>query len=337
MNSSAGRQKNIILYGVYMEKYLITGFSGFVCRHLLDLIEKEGEKSSVTGIDLSPPDFDITSYSNIKINFIELNLMNSGKLESIISECNPDYIIHLAAFSSVGRSWKEPQLSFTNNTGIFLNIIDAVRKLGIKCRILSVGSSEVYGNYTPEEMPLKENYCVRPVSPYAVARVSQEQLSSVYTQSFGLDIVMTRSFNHIGPWQKDIFVIPSFVKKILEIKNISGSNREMFTGDISIIRDFLDVRDVVKAYFFLLKKGQTGSIYNISSGEGHSLRQIIDLITEITSTEIDLKLDQKLIRPGDNRVIIGSNLKLVRETGWKQTFSLKQTIKDIIGYWEDIL
>ena len=149
-------------------------------------------------------------------------------------------------------SWQHPEDSFTNNCNIFLNLIDAIRKSSPNCRILSVGSSEEYGNVAHADLPIRENQPLNPLSPYAVARVSQEQLSRVYVDAFGMQIIMTRSFNHIGPRQDERFVIPSFVKQILGIKHSGLSKGEIETGDVSIIRDFVDVRDVVDAYYKLL-------------------------------------------------------------------------------------
>ena len=164
-----------------------------------------------------------------------------------------------------------------------------------------------------------------PVSPYAVARVSQEMISKVYVDGYGLDIIMTRSFNHIGPFQKDIFVISSFARQLVEIKRNGSDSGKLITGDTSIVRDFTDVRDVVAAYDLLLKKGRTGEISNVCSGRGTSLRDAIDIMAGILDLRIQTQVNEKLVRPSDNRVIIGSNEKIKKEVGWRSSIPLEQS------------
>jgi GDP-4-dehydro-6-deoxy-D-mannose reductase len=207
-----------------------------------------------------------------------------------------------------------------------LNLLEAVL-------ILSIGSSEEYGNVAQEDLPLKEDHLIMPVSPYAVARVSQELLSQIYTNGYGLDIVMTRSFNHIGPLQKDIFVIPSFVKQLLKIKN-TRCNGDLISWDLAIVRDFTDVRDVVGAYYRLLTQGKKGDVYNICSGKGLSLRQVLEKLCNILDINVNVVVDRNLIRPSDNRIIIGSNEKIKMNHGWEPRYSLENSLNDMIKYWQ---
>ena len=172
---------------------------------------------------------------------------------------------------------------------------------------------------------------MKPISPYAVARVSQELLSKIFVESYHLDIVLTRSFNHIGPWQDERFVVPSFIKRIRGIKE-SGQNVGIIeTGDVSVIRDFVDVRDVVRAYYLLLKKGHSGEIYNICSGKGISLRDVIQMIAEKFEVQVTSKINPQLMRPNDNKVIIGTNYKIYDELGWVPEILLEQTISDMVS------
>jgi GDP-4-dehydro-6-deoxy-D-mannose reductase len=317
-----------------MNKYLITGFSGFVGRHFVEYLEDKGDSCLVKGLDISNPDFRCDHYKNVKVSFDKVDLLSKEQVEYIIHEFQPNYILHLASFSSVAFSWKEPVQSFQNNTNIFLNLIDGVRKLNIDTRILSIGSSEEYGNVTDEDLPLTEDHRLNPVSPYAVARISQEYLSKVYMDGYGMDIVLTRSFNHVGPMQKDVFFVSSIAKQLVELKR-SGKNRgQVVTGDVSIVRDFTDVRDVVRAYYLLLKGGRKGHIYNICSGVGLALRELIDIMARQLNLDVRITVDNRLIRPADNRKIIGSNEKIRRELGWGNTIPLEQSLKDIILYWE---
>ena len=316
-----------------MKKYLITGFSGFVSRHFLEYLEINQIRASIKGLDINNPEFNSESFKFIKYDFEKVDLLDIDSVENIIFEFQPDYVLHLASFSSVAFSWKEPILSFKNNTNIYLNLLEAVRKLNLPTRILSVGSSEEYGDVKETDLPLTEDHPLKPVSPYAVARVSQELLSQIYVKGYNLDIVMTRSFNHIGPFQKDIFVVSSFVKQLLEIINKAEKKDTLITGDINIVRDFTDVRDVVSAYYLLLNRGEKGEIYNVCSGVGISLENIIKIVIKYLDIEVIIKVDPERIRPSDNKAIVGSNSK-IKGLGWDQKYLLEDTLKDLIDYWK---
>jgi GDP-4-dehydro-6-deoxy-D-mannose reductase len=317
-----------------MKKYLITGYSGFVSRHFLEYLDKNETYASIKGLDVQNPEFSHSPYKNIRLDFEKIDLLDQDRVESIIFNFQPDYIVHLASYSSVAFSWKEPILSFQNNMNIYLNLLESVRKINQPTRILSIGSSEEYGNVDEKTLPLTEAHIPRPVNPYAVARVSQEMISKVYVDGYGLDIIMTRSFNHIGPFQRDIFVISSLAKQLVEIKKKGNSSGELVTGDTSIVRDFTDVRDVVVAYDILLKKGKTGEIYNVCSGQGISLSDVIDIMAKILDLNIRTRVNEKLVRPSDNKIIIGSNEKIKREVGWHNSIPLEKSLVDIIDYWQ---
>jgi GDP-4-dehydro-6-deoxy-D-mannose reductase len=199
----------------------------------------------------------------------------------------------------------------------------------ILCRILSVGSSEEYGRFEEKDLPLKEEHTLLPLSPYAVARVSQELLAKVYVDSYGLDIVMTRSFNHLGPGQKEIFVVSSFAKQLAEDKS------SISVGELDLVRDFLDVRDVVDAYFRLLQQGVKGEIYNVCSGQGRSLREILANMIDYLKIRVDLRVDPALLRPQEIKQVIGSNDKLKKATGWVIKYPLKNSLVDMLNYWRE--
>jgi GDP-4-dehydro-6-deoxy-D-mannose reductase len=321
-----------------MGKYLITGVSGFVAFHFLQYMDSLNEEIEVLGIDVAiSPGLQKTIFSRVKMRIITLNLLDYKTLETAIVSFSPKYVIHLASFSSVARSWQEPSEAFVNNTNIFLNIIEVIRKNNIKCRLLSVGSSEEYGNVSGDCIPIKETAILNPISPYAIARVSQEMLSRCYVESYKLEIVLTRSFNHIGTMQREIFVISSFVKQVLESIKNNQNDIILETGDLSIVRDFLDVRDVVRAYHLLLEKGIPGELYNICSGIGHTLSDIVNIIGVLLKVNIQTKVDARKIRPNDNKMIIGDNAKIFKVVGWRPAISLEESLKDMIIYWREEL
>lgn len=317
------------------KKILITGFSGFVARHFVDYLDSLKINIEIYGIDIKEPQYDLKQYSpKIKIFFKLLDMTDIGQLEGLFREFIPDYILHLAAYSSVAYSWKNPTESFMNNSNIFLNLVQTVQKHNPECRILSVGSSEEYGNVERDNLPIRENQPLQPISPYAVARVSQEMLSRIFSDAFHMQIVLTRSFNHIGPRQDSRFAVPSFINRIMDIKRKGLKYGEIETGDITVIRDFVDVRDVVRAYYLLLLNGRAGEVYNICSGKGVSLKEIIDIIAEQIGVEVMSKMNMDLVRPKDNRIIVGSSFKIESELGWRSEIDIRETIRDMIQYLE---
>lgn len=314
-----------------MKRVLITGFTGFVSKYLLDHLADSTDEFTILGLSRSQY-FEAFSIKNLTISVKKIDLTSQAELQAILQHFRPDYIYHLASDSSVSYSWLKPIESFQNNTNIFLNLVESVRALGLKCRILSVGSSEEYGIVAAENLPLTEESPLNPVSPYAVARVSQELLSRVYVQGYGLDIVMTRSFNHIGPNQKDNFVISSFAKQIIQYKR--GLVDTIEVGNVHIIRDFLDVRDVVKAYTALMAGGTQGEVYNICSNQGYSLEEVITKMMQLAGVAHGYTSNAKLIRPVDNPVIVGSNAKIKAHCGWQPAIPFEQTLQDMLNHWD---
>lgn len=316
-------------------KILITGFSGFVSNHFLELLNRVEPGSEILGIDKTGNDLNFSEYPNLKIRFENIDLLDKGSIEQFLISFQPNCILHLASISSVAQSWHTPLDSFVNNTNIFLNLVEQVRLKNIPCRILSIGSSEELGEVHEKDLPLTEEHPLQPLSPYAVARVSQEMLSKVYADGFAQDIIMTRSFNHIGPGQKDIFVISSFAKQLVLLSKKNLRTNKIITGDLSIVRDFVDVRDVVRAYYLLFKKGRKGEIYNICSGKGVLLKDIVFKMSELLGLNIEIEVNQELIRPNDNKKIIGSHQKIRKELGWEPGIDLEKSLTDIIQYWQN--
>ena len=303
-----------------MKKYLITGVCGFVGRYFIDCLRSHEPQARIVGLDI----VETTQIPNIK--YYQLNLMNKEAVQRILVAERPDYIIHLAAISSVAQSWQDPAGCFINNLTSFLNITDSIRDLNLPCRILSVGSSEEYGIYGEA---VREDFILHPKSPYSVARVSQEYLSKLYVDRYGLDIVMTRSFNHIGPRQSTRFVIPSFIEQLVAISKGKQENK-IKVGNIEVIRDFLDVRDVVEAYYLIITQGKTREVYNVCSGVGVKLRDIIETASKQLNITPQIEVQPDRVRTNDIPMVVGNNDKIKDQLGWKQRYSLQQTLQEII-------
>ena len=301
-------------------KYLITGCFGFVGRYLVEAIRRAEPSAEIVGVDRAPATFPVT-------RAVVLDLLDLDAFADVIARERPDRLIHLASFSSVGFSWHEPIASFTNNTNIFLNVLECVRRHWPATRVLSIGSSEQYGLVTEADLPLRETSPQRPLSPYAVARVAQEHLGEVYVRGYGLDVVATRSFNHVGPGQSAQFVISALAKQFAHGATIR-------VGTTSVIRDFLDVRDVVTAYLALLDRGTRGEVYNICSGRGVSIADAIGMLAKIAKVEPVLEIDPALVRPVENAIVVGDHAKITAAVGWRPTINLEAALRDVYAYWK---
>ena len=315
-----------------MKKIVITGASGFVAGHFIDYLYNNHIECEILGLDIITPKVNFDQYSNLlKIHFSLIDLINQNDVKNVLKSFNPDYILHLAAISSVAYSWKYPSKIFLNNNAIFLNLLDSILDINPSCRIVIVGSSEEYGDVDKTELPIMETRTPNPISPYAISKFSQELMSKIYLKTHNLNLIFTRSFNHIGPRQDNRFVIPSFIQRIVDIKKEGLSEGIIETGDTTIIRDFIDVRDAAKAYHLLLAKGTPGEIYNICSGNAYKLSNLIDFIANEVGVKIITKINPKFIRPTDNKALVGSNIKIATELNWKPIIDIKDTIKDMIA------
>ena len=319
-----------------MERVLITGAAGFVARHLVRHLLDTGTAERIVGVDVDgPPDF--LRNDDVRCAFRRMDLMDREAVGALIRKERPDWIVHLASLSSVASSWEKPAASFSNNTGIFLNIADGARQLGKGCRILSVGSSEVYGRVEPGDLPIGEGCRVRATSPYGVARISQEMLSRVYWEGYGLDVVMTRSFNHFGPFQKETFVIADFSRQFALAERSGSRDFELVAGDTDVVRDFTDVREVVRAYTLLLERGRSGETYNVCSGVGTGLGTVIDLLGRITGLRPAVTRSVARIRPVENPAIIGDASKISADCGWTACVKFEVALEDTMNHWRSVL
>ena len=318
-----------------MRSTLITGISGFVGGHLTDYLHRVRPDVAIYGMSRSIPSWDfIPSRESLvrDITFHAGDMQDASWVDAMIREIDPDAIIHLAAQSSVGESWKNPRGTVLYNLSLLLNVFEAVRQNDLSPRILNVGSSEVYGSVTEQALPLQESHTVYALNPYAVARVAQEQLAAIYCNSYHLPVVSTRSFNHIGPGQDSRFVVSSIAKQVAEIAR--GKRDPVLTiGNGSIIRDFLDVRDVVEAYLKLVERGRSGEVYNVCSGSGRKIADIAAALSSIAGISVQVRTSADLIRTLDNPIIFGSNEKIRHEIGWQPGIPFEESLRAIYEYW----
>ena len=317
-----------------MKRVLITGVNGFAGSHLLDYI-LENKLAKVYGTYRGKStDFSNISHNKEKVSLVKCDVTDYFATEKVLREVKPDYIFHLAAQSYVPDSWKSPHETIESNTIGSLNLFEAIRQANPEIKIQVASTSEVYGMVHENELPIKETNQLRPLSPYGVSKAAMDLLAYQYFQSYGLKIVRTRSFNHAGPRRGDVFVDSNWAKQIVEIER-GIKEPVVLVGSLDSKRDFTDVRDVVRAYWLAIEKGEAGEVYNICSGKTHTMKSILDRLLALTDKKISVREDPSRLRPSDVKVLLGDCTKFSQRTGWKAEIPLEQTMQDLMEYWRN--
>jgi GDP-4-dehydro-6-deoxy-D-mannose reductase len=259
------------------------------------------------------------------------DLTDAGSVLEMLEELRPDAVIHLASVSSVARSFTSPLEALQNNLAAACNLFEALRSLP-RARVLVVGSAEQYGQIEPDELPLREEQPFRPASPYAVSKIAQEYLALQYQRSYGLDVVLVRSFNHSGPGQSDAFVLPAVAHQVA-LAEAGGCPPVVRVGNLDVRRDFLDVRDVTRAYALLLEQGESGTAYNVCRGSAESLQDLVSSLVQRSRIPLQLENDPARMRPADLPLLVGDPGRLQRRTGWEAEIPMQRTLADILDDW----
>ena len=314
-----------------MRRVLVTGVTGFAGSHLVDYMLTRND-CEIFGIQRWRSRTENIEHFADKITILECDLRDATSTRDTLERVRPDWIFHLAAQSFVPTSWIAPTESLTTNIFGQLNVFEAVRKIGLKCRIQLACSSEEYGMVFPNEVPIKETNPLRPLSPYAVSKVTQDMLGYQYWMSFQVDSVRTRGFNHEGPRRGPVFVASDFAKQIADIEK-GRKPPVLRVGNLEAKRDFTDVRDMVRAYWLALEKCEPGEVYNICSGTAWSIQKVLDHLLSLTKTKIEVKQDPARLRPSDVPILLGDNSKFVKATGWKPVIPFEKTLADMLEYW----
>lgn len=310
-----------------MSRLLVTGCSGFVGQVLVDNALTAGHE--VWGADQTPPDKEFKGAQHIVCN-----LLDENAVDQLLDKAKPEQIVHLAAQSSVRLSFDDPAGTIVSNTVPALHILDYLRTKASACRLLAVGSADEYGPVkSPADLPLREDGPVNPVNAYALAKSIQNQYCRYYASHYGVDVLMTRSFNHTGAGQRDTFVLPSFAKQIVEI-NMGLRDAVIEVGNLEVRREFLDVRDVCAAYLALLRDGKKGETYNVCSGVSHRLRDLLDKMCELAAVTVEVKTDPGRLRATDTPELRGDAAKLREETGWSPAIPVEGTLRSLLDFWK---
>lgn len=288
----------------------VTGGSGFVAGWLRRHLEERGDE--VVAVDE------------------RIDIADGEAMREVMVDAAPDAVYHLAAFAHVGRSWDQPREVFRVNAVGTLELLQAARSCPRPPRVLLIGSAEVYGAVTAEQLPVDEEVPLQPVSPYAASKVAAEYLGVQAHLGYGLPVIRVRAFNHIGPGQHPSFVVPAFAQRILEA--MGQGERRLRVGNLTARRDFTDVRDVVRAYRLLAEAGVAGQAYNVCSGRDVSIEEVARRLLALAGADLEIEVDPELERPVEIPVLRGDSSKLWAATGWKAEISLDQTLSDVLDW-----
>ena len=300
---------------------LVTGAGGFAGSHLVEHLrasptQRRGEGGS--------PSDRVVPWTRQTVD-----LLDRDRVRGAIRELRPAQIYHCAGMPHVAESWRDTAQPLEGNVLATEHLFDALRREGIRCRVLVTGSATVYA---PSSEPISETDPIAPASPYAISKLAQEQLALRAIQEDGLDVVLTRSFNHTGPRQTPAFVAPSMARQIALIER--GQLEPVIkVGNLDAQRDVTDVRDVVRAYDALMQSGKTGVVYNVASGVARSIRSILEALVSRSQMPVRIEVDHTRMRPNDVPVVVGNHSRLTESTGWHPQVSFDQMLDDLLSYW----
>jgi len=310
---------------------LVTGISGFVGGHLAEHLTSQGDV--VVGLSSSgkwPRDLEEVG-RGVRIEPFDLTAGDDASLADLIARKQPEVLYHLAAQANPQASVADPRGTWALNLGGALTLLEAVKASGIKPRVVLVGSGVCYGNPPPEHLPVSETCPLRPNNPYSASKAAADLLGIQNYLAHGTEVVMARPFNHAGPRQSSTYVLSALARQVAEVE--AGKKPRVEVGNLDIVRDFTDVRDVVRAYRLLALKGQPGEIYNLGSGQGTKLADALDFLRSQAKTAIEVFVDPARVRPVDQPLLVADASKLRAAVGWEPTFTIGQTLSDMLNYW----
>lgn len=293
-------------------RVLVTGSKGFVAHWLIAHLEDQGDE--VVGLDT------------------EVDITEASGLRDVITTAEPDAICHLAAQASVRASFGNSEATYRVNTIGTANVLDAALACRRRPRVLLVSSSEVYGRVTPEELPLREDRPLAPVSPYAASKAAAEMIGIQAWLGARLEVVRVRPFNHTGPGQRTDFVVPALAAQVAGA--VSEGADHLSTGNLEARRDISDVRDVVRAYRLLLESGVPGEVYNVCRGRAVSILEVAERLLALAGVELPIVVDPDRVRPVEIPELRGDPSRLREAVGWEPIYGLDRTLADVFEYWQ---
>jgi GDP-4-dehydro-6-deoxy-D-mannose reductase len=312
-------------------RVLVTGAGGFVGQHLIRWLSERSELeiTAATMDGAVPPWSPGEDPLGGRVAWVALDVTSGASVRAAVEGCDPHLVFHLAGQSSVGQSFADPVATWDINATGTLRVVDALRRCAAPLRrILVVSSAEVYGAVSEDEQPIPESAPMRPATPYGASKAAAELAALQMAAAGVVEVVVARSFNHAGPGQDERFFFPSMARQLAEVR-LGLAEPVLYVGNLEPVRDFLDVRDVVRAYGWLMEQGESGSIYNVCSGEGHTLLALLDQLVAASGTGARIVVDPERFRLVDIPVLVGDPER-VRSLGWEPRIPLRQTLQDLL-------
>lgn len=319
-----------------MNTVLITGISGFAGSHLAEYLLQAGYR--VCGIDLQNAPAASLAELAPDIKYFAVDLLDQAAVRQVVAKIRPEWVFHLAGISNVPYSWKQRKQTIQVNVFGCFHLLEALRELNRAVRVLVAGSGAQYGVVAPDAQPISENTPLRPDNPYSVSKCMQENLCYLYRAAIaagaGMEIILVRLFNHIGPRQSPDFVTAAFARQIARIE--AGLCEPVIrVGNLEARRDFTDIRDMIRAYHLMIARGQPFVPYNMASGSAYAIREILDALLSMARVPIREEADPDRLRPSDNPVICGDPTQMMEITGWRPQIPIRESLRRILNYWRE--
>jgi GDP-4-dehydro-6-deoxy-D-mannose reductase len=312
-------------------RVFITGITGpvgsFLADYLLTLPELEVHAFKRWRSDPRP-----IAHLRGRVTFHEGDIEDPFAVDKAVAAAQPERIFHLAAQSYPSASWDAPIHTMRTNVEGTINVLEAVRRHAPQARVHIAGSSAQYGEVLPDEVPIGEGRLMRPVSPYGVSKVAAELTGIQYFESYGLQVVVTRSFNHVGPRQGDRCSIQTFCQQMAAVE-AGLQPPALQVGNLEARRDFTHTRDVARALWLLINNGAPGEVYNLCSGRATRIGDIVDLVVERGRVPVEVRVDPARLRPSDEPILMGDNSRLRAATGWEPTIGIPEIVDELLAYW----
>lgn len=303
---------------------LVTGAAGFAGQHLVRLLAEEGPVVGWHRPDTTHPTMAGVSWTAVE-------LLDRAAVAAAIRDLAPSAIYHLAGVPHVGDSWAHAEETLAGNVVGTLNLFDGLRAAGLAPRVLITSSATIY---KPSTEALTEDAPVAPNTPYGTSKLAQEMVALGAWRDQGIPVVITRSFNHIGPLQSPAFAAPGFARQLARIE-AGLMPPTLMVGNLEALRDLSDVRDTVRAYRALMQRGHAGACYNVCSGTAVSMQAMLDGLRAHVRVPVTVTQDPARMRPADTPLVLGDRSRLTADTGWEPAYPLATTLADLVEYWRE--
>ncbi|HEX77678.1 MAG TPA: GDP-mannose 4,6-dehydratase [Dehalococcoidia bacterium] len=308
-----------------MTKCLITGCGGFIGSYLAEFLLTEG----LTVYGIVHHSTARIEHLRDRLAIIHCDLLDRERVGEIMTQLQPGFIFHLAAQSLVSSSWEDPETTLRVNILGSLYLLEGVRKAAIEPVVVMMGSSSEYGFSYEDKVPIAEDNRFAPSSPYGVSKIAQDMLAFAYFRGLHMTIVRVRPFYIIGPG-KTLDACSDFARGIVRIER--GQQRSLKVGNLEAVRDVVDVRDAVRALWLIADKGVPGEAYNLCSGKGYKIGEILDKLISLSGAKVIVQSDSRKMRLADESLLVGDNSKL-RRLGWEPRIPLERSLADILDFW----